>query len=697
MLNFSINKKVNNSFRLIPALILFCGFFSVSYGAVTIKPASNNGLVLYWSMNQGTGSSLTDLSGNGNTGTLSFTTWATKGVIGPGVDMGSGGSGNIATSDNSSVDFGTGSFTISMWGKYRDLTYPKNYFQIRKGSTCYAGSYPTWELGDSYGGGLRVCIRDATNNLAHGTLNFNSGYTPAELLNKWVNLVVVFNRSTGRVYSYVNGVKQSSEIDISNVTGSVNNSSGLYSGSVYGWTQDSVVDEYRMYNRALDDNEIKNLYRLNNSNHLYTNSLKSGLVAYYNFDEGTGGAGATIYDRSGSGYHLTISGTPTKWLNGRFGKALQFSGSNNYASVIMDEFSNSNVTMAAWVYLDSASKNGSFIKLGAGGDGFGIGVGASTFENSGNDLILLYEGVRWIDTNTPIGTGWHHVAMVINGSGVPSAYLDGQLINSYSGTGPLLPTIITYIGGYATNRYFNGPIDEVRLYASRALSSSEINDLYKLSQTTLNAPQTNYDSSGLVGYWTFNGTDLTTTTATDKSGSGYHGTLQSSPTPYPGKVGQALSFSGANYVSTTLDTQPSAMANTSWSAWVRPTRLNYGTRQAIFGTDDGGYDRGLEIEANTSNFAIATGSSFWQPVAADLNAWQHVTVVYTPTNIYFYKNGTQYTYGSAPSGQSTAVKFNIGNSPLFSEYFQGQIDEVMVYNRALNSTEINKSYRKTLR
>jgi len=683
MTNFSLmNKIVIKFLRSIFILIIFFSFFSVSYGAVTIKSASNNGLVLYWNMNQGTGSTVTDLSGNGNTGTLSFTTWATGGVIGPGIDMGSGGSGVISTSDNSSVDFGTGSFTISMWGKYRDLTNPKNYFHLRKGAGCYSGSYPTWELGDSYGGGLRVCIRDASNNLAAGTISFDNGYTPTQLLNSWVNLVVVFNRSTGKVYSYVNGVKQSSELSISNVTGSVNNSSGLSSGLAYGWSQDSIVDEYRMYNRALDDSEIKNLYKIGKNNRVNSNTLSDGLVSYWRFEK-SDISGASVSDLSGQGHTGTLS--TASEIVGRVGQGAYFNGSSSYFNTWTPSLTD--WTIGLWFY---ATNNGGLFKSFPSGGPFN---GIDMYITSGNQLVQIINGNSYY----PIAAGnllnsWHYLTITKSGTSIKT-YVDTVLRDSRTGSVSWLENIFF---GRSYSYYLNGIEDEIRIY-NRQLNIDEITQLYNLGLTKINAPQTNYDASGLVGYWTFNGTDLTTTTATDKSGNGYNGTLQSSPTPYSGKVGQALSFSGANYVSTTLDTQPSAMANTSWSAWVRPTRLNYGVRQAIFETDDGGYDRGLEIEANTSNFAIATGSSFWQPVAADLNAWQHVTVVYTPTSIYFYKNGVQYIYGLSPSGQSTTLKFNIGNSPNYSEYFQGQIDEVMVYNRALNSTEINKSYRKTLK
>jgi hypothetical protein len=157
------------------------------------------------------------------------------------------------------------------------------------------------------------------------------------------------------------------------------------------------------------------------------------------------------------------------------------------------------------------------------------------------------------------------------------------------------------------------------------------------------------------------------------------------------KPNLALKLDGnSQYVTTTLDAQPSALPTTTWEAWVYPTRTNYGTRQTIFSIDDGAYDRGVDIEANTSNFAIFTGQGVWQPTTADLNTWQHIAVVYTPTGISFYKNGVEYLYNTSQgfSLNPTVNKFQIGRNPGFNEPFAGQLDEVRVWNYQRTQTQI---------
>ncbi len=185
--------------------------------------------------------------------------------------------------------------------------------------------------------------------------------------------------------------------------------------------------------------------------------------------------------------------------------------------------------------------------------------------------------------------------------------------------------------------------------------------------------------------------------ARDVSGNGNDGTLVNGTTFDPGKVGQAFKFDGVDdYISTNLDVQPSAMPTTTWEAWIFPTRTS-GLRQTIFTDDDGGYDRAVIIEQGTSNFGIFNGTGVWQPTTIDLNQWQHIAVVYTPTNIYFYKNGVEFQYGAAPNGQMSNNRLVIGGN-LFSgaaaEFFQGKLWK---YQFTTGNCRQTKSRQSTVR
>src|SRR6185312_17167939 len=93
---------------------------------------------------------------------------------------------------------------------------------------------------------------------------------------------------------------------------------------------------------------------------------------------------------------------------------------------------------------------------------------------------VLYENIGGINAASSMGTGLHMIDLVIDGSGYPTVYLDGTNVYSDTSGAPSAPTTSAYLGyDNSTNpRYFNsGNLDDVAIF-SRALTATEINDLY---------------------------------------------------------------------------------------------------------------------------------------------------------------------------------------------------------------------------
>lgn len=204
-------------------------------------------------------------------------------------------------------------------------------------------------------------------------------------------------------------------------------------------------------------------------------TISNNLTAWWQLN---GNANATVGSTNG----VVTGATLTTGQNGQANQAYAFSGSAQLIT-IGSSFSlgTKNITLSCWVYSATASNSGVFIKAGTTtSNGYGIGIGSTSFDNTapGTKIVMLYEGVRWIVTTTDLGTGWHYVVMVIDSSGVPSAYRDGALVGSYGGAGAIAPIGNITLGGTGGGgRYFNGRIDDVRVY-SRALSGTEISSLY---------------------------------------------------------------------------------------------------------------------------------------------------------------------------------------------------------------------------
>ena len=320
-----------------------------------------------------------------------------------------------------------------------------------------------------------------------------------------------------------------------------------------------------------------------------------------------------------------------------------------------------------------------------------------TIYNKGNTsiykAILLSWATKslrgWVDYNTTDASSisttstlslntWYHVAMTwsttdnqvdlfINGkettynsqtSGVGSANADATL-NSWIGN--IIVASMT----------FDGLIDEVRVY-NRILTATEIQSLFNSGAAKFNISPTKYLTSGLVGYWTMDGSKVNWATGavTDSSGNGNTGyvtNMATSTAAAAGKIGQALSFDGVDdYVD--RGTGPTS-ANT-FSFWVYP--------QTTTGYFVNITDTTVYIWANAGT-VTATGFSGTPTIYVNgqvssiisAGQWQYITVTTTVAE--------------------NASNLDIGRTQ-DANYFNGKIDEVRVYNRALSPDEIQKLY-----
>ena len=72
-----------------------------------------------------------------------------------------------------------------------------------------------------------------------------------------------------------------------------------------------------------------------------------------------------------------------------------------------------------------------------------------------------------------------------------------------------------------------------------------------------------------------------------------------------------------------------------------------------------------------------------------LNAWTHVAATYDGTTIRLYVNGAQAATKAQTGALLTSTQpLRFGGDGPWGEWFQGSLDEIRVYNRALNATEI---------
>jgi len=226
-------------------------------------------------------------------------------------------------------------------------------------------------------------------------------------------------------------------------------------------------------------------------------------------------------------------------------------------------------------------------------------------------------------------------------------------------------------------------------------------ELKKAAQ--INTPITNKFTSGLVGYWTFNGADIdwSTNTAYDRSGQGNNGTIHGAK-PAIGKVGQALEFDGINdYVDCGNGPSLDITDAITVEAWVKSDTNKNGRIVSKHGGGSYGWmlsQRGSDIEWRISTTGSDWNGGFTSPSSFKINAWYHIAATYDGSYMRVYIDGVEDTGGDFPVDLTGSINIapastQIGRCELGGDIFSGVIDEVRIYNRALSAEEIAEHYR----
>ncbi len=220
-------------------------------------------------------------------------------------------------------------------------------------------------------------------------------------------------------------------------------------------------------------------------------------VLYLNFDEGSG---IYTYDKSdygNDGRLLPVDSEP-QWVDGKFGKALDFDADNDYVRVAahpsLNVYGKTAITVMAWIYPRSRGEYnyGRIVdKSNSTSDNRGVGYTFSLRDETGGAVhvfaIVKHGSAGSADDNAATYTNsrislnnWHHVAFVYDGTtknitmytdGYPNTNIYRQGQNNVGDDSFLNLRVGNWV--VDTNRTFDGIIDEVRIW-DRALNETEI-------------------------------------------------------------------------------------------------------------------------------------------------------------------------------------------------------------------------------
>jgi hypothetical protein len=186
--------------------------------------------------------------------------------------------------------------------------------------------------------------------------------------------------------------------------------------------------------------------------------------------------------------------------------------------------------------------------------------------------------------------------------------------------------------------------------------------------------------SQLVAYYSFD--EGSGSTAADSAGTN-NGTLTNGPTWVAGKTGTALNFDGVDDMVTASTDFLGASPAFTISAWINPRSVGAGGAGGRIVTNSS-----TEFQMDGNNVLLYCGSnSRSAPGSVPFNTWTHVVATRDSSGaVNLYVNGV--LSGTPNQNCGTPVTGNPLRVSSVSRPFDGYIDEVRIYNRALASDEI---------
>jgi streptogramin lyase len=415
-------------------------------------------------------------------------------------------------------------------------------------------------------------------------------------------------------------------------------------------------------------------------------------VAAWSFDEGSG---TTAEDVTGHGHTATIEGAG--WVEGKYGDGLEFGPEGGDMVTIPDSpelrFTEGHFTLEAWVkprekhfwtpIMDKQTSEYFSYAFYVGGKEEDVPEGYISNQD------WIEEGVAGTAA-LPLHT-WSHVALTDDGSHL-RLYVDGELVD----TGPAsaiqdsegaLQIGADILGGEHEPEYFDGDIDEVRVY-DRALDQPEV-------AADMAAPLGG-SKVGPVAAWSFD--EGTGAVAHDDTGHGHEGTIEGT-TWTGGRYGGALSFEEEEDCVSVPDSAELELGEEmTVEAWVDPDGEEVGEpiiyKEATGAT---GYALGVGMTkyGNLEGYVDPEGGTSPTRVASseelDPHTWSHVALTYDGANMRLYIDGDLVSTKSAPGvdmGGEGPLTIGCAERGGSREWWDGRIDEVRVYDRALDGTEV---------
>ncbi|NIO22624.1 MAG: hypothetical protein GTN38_01170, partial [Candidatus Aenigmarchaeota archaeon] len=197
---------------------------------------------------------------------------------------------------------------------------------------------------------------------------------------------------------------------------------------------------------------------------------------------------------------------------------------------------------------------------------------------------------------------------------------------------------------------------------------------------------------GPVAFWHFD--EGFGQIASDSSGNGNDGTVNGANWT-SGISGSALSFDGVNDYVSVPENDILDPSEITIDAWVRINSMPIKNSDIVAKGANDGYRFSITTTGKVWWSDRGNTNSISTTSIVPINEWVHITVVGSSSGLRIYINGELDASNSVPYGAlNTDNTLEIGAEPHFTEYFNGTIEEVRIYDRALSSQEVLANYNE---
>lgn len=628
----------------------------------------DGGEILYLPFEEGVGITASDLSGMDNHGTLQTVSgsgtgvgWTENGKFGKALEFqGTDGFVRCGKIPQLSENAPNVRMSIEFWAK-------------RTGDG--AGVTPGLISQRGQGWGLIWHVGDALYTRVYQSdgKEINSGLINDILtVGTWRHIVLTAGEST--VNTYIDGkLKKSVPYDGTVLTyrpDATNNADLLIGRQTSNFFQ-GILDEIKIYNQALSPEQILEHYQ---------RGIDPDKLLFLPMDEGQG---SVAYNTNGQGNNNAVLKNGAAWTTGRTGTGIELDGKTGYLDCGLGADLN---------YGDAQGKPGSItVSLWAKRTGKGSGVTPGLISNRDRGFGLIWLSNEdslnariYQADGAAIESGelpavfplhvWRHIVLTADGA-FASIYIDGVLKQRMLYNGTLNPSTAKLFIGMQSNQMFQGVVDDVRLFRS-GKNAEEVLSLYKEGS----------DAHALLDLRPEEGQ------ARDFSGNDHHGVFQGGSGQSVGLAGNAFYFNGQDGLinvgnKPTLDA-PNQMAV---EFWVRRTGVGTGVTPGIISKRDNGW--GLIWQSGTAlNARIyqSDGKAVNSGPINDvlkLNAWRHVVLNANGQTVDVFVDG----HPVRSVAYDGTIKRGLSNLVLGfqqGQYFQGNLDAVRIYDKALSAEQI---------